>query len=291
MLIAMVARALDPGCKVDEALVFEGAQGALKSSALGVIGGEYFKELTADPNSKDFEHQLRGCWLGEFPELHAMRRTDDIARIKQFITCRKDTYRPPYGRDPRDYPRRAVLCGTTNEECWIHDPTGGRRFIPVKVSKIDLAWLRENREQLFAEAVALFKLKRRWWIYPKQEALAQQDARRPADPWEGPIYQYLQGRAEIADLSELLERAVQVPVDRQTHQQLTRAGTILKKLGCVQQNQRRVNGRRSRPWSVPKEYAGARLVIGGPFEPVTPTEPEPVHMPRDLIGDFPGVTP
>jgi hypothetical protein len=279
MLIAMVARAYRPGCQVDEALVFEGPQGAFKSSALRIIGGEYFKELTADPNSKDFEHQLRGVWLGEFPELHAMRRTDDIARIKQFITNREDHYRPPYAREMRDYPRRIVLCGSTNEDCWIHDPTGGRRFIPIEVDKIDLQWLRENRDQVFAEAVELYKAGRKWWIYPHEETLARQQARAPEDPWLPVVREYLCGRHEI-EPAELLTYAIKIPVERQRLAELTRVGILLRKLQCTPQKRRRVDGRRCRLWSVPPELASQRCLSFGPvaFAPVVDDDPN-----RDLV--------
>jgi hypothetical protein len=267
MFIALVARALQPGCQVDEALVFEGDQGTLKSSALRIIGGEFFKELTARPDSKDFEQQLRGVWLGEFSELAAIKRADDIERLKQFISNRVDHYRPSYGRAEIDLPRRVVFCGTTNKSDWNNDPTGARRFIPVEVMQVDLEWLRRNREQLFAEAVALYRADRKWWIYPLEETRSRQEARNVGDPWTGRVRQYLRGRSEVDDLSDLLEWAVGVPVHLQQHAQLTRIGTILRKLGCRQQKQRRVNGRRTRPWTVPAEWGTLPLTISGPRFP------------------------
>jgi putative DNA primase/helicase len=274
MLLAMVARAYVPGSKVDEALVFEGRQGVFKSSALRIIGGKYFKELTADPNSKDFEHQLRGVWLGEFPELHAMRRSDDIARIKQFITNQVDHYRPPYAREMHDYPRRVVLCGSTNEVTYIHDPTGGRRFIPIEVGKIDLGWLRANRDQLFAEAVTLFKAGRKWWIYPREETLERQQARTPDDPWLSTIRCYLYGRSEV-DPGEILTHAIRVPLERQTPRDLTRVVGLLRKLQCTKQSRRRIAGRRVSMWAVPPALAGQPCSSAGPtvFSPAASGEP------------------
>jgi predicted P-loop ATPase len=266
MIIAMVARALDPGCQVDEAVVLEGDQGTLKSSALRVIGGEHFKELTASPNSKDFEQQLQGVWLGEFAELNALRRTEDIARIKQFVTCREDHFRLPYGRVVVDWPRRTVLCGSTNENEWIHDPTGGRRFIPIEIGRIDLDWLRANRDQLFAEAVALYKAGRKWWIYPRAEALARQEDRTPEDPWIAKVRDYLHGRQEISDLSELLSWVLSIPIERQTKALSTRVGITLKKLGCVKRSQRRIDGRSCRPWIVPAEFASQPVALSGPLQ-------------------------
>jgi hypothetical protein len=281
MLIAMVARALRPGCQVDTAVVLEGPQGSFKSSALRIIGGDYFAELTASPNSKDFEQQLQGVWLGEFAELNALRRAEDIARIKQFVTNRTDHFRLPYGRVVVDWPRRTVLCGSTNEDCWLHDPTGGRRFIPVGVGHIDLDWLRKNRDQLFAEAVALYKAGRKWWVYPHEETLARQEARTPEDPWTEKLRNYLCGRQEISDLSELLSYVLQIPLDRQSKAHQTRVGTLLRKLGCTQQNQRRVDGKRRRPWAVPAEFASQPGVLSVPvlqFAPVAANDADAAKL-------------
>ena len=271
MLISMVARGLDPGCQVDEAIVLEGDQGLRKTSAFRIIGGPHFKELTAHPNSKDFEQQLQGAWLGEFAELNALRRPEDINRLKQFVTCREDHLRLPYDRVVSDLPRRTVLCGSTNEDSWLHDPTGGRRFIPVKVGAIDLAWLSTNRDQLFAEAVALYKAGRKWWVYPKAATLAEQEARAAEDPWTDAVRRYLCGRAEV-DASDILNHVLQIPTERQTKAHSTRAGITLKRLGCKAQAMRRgAGGRRSRPWVVPAEFAGQILTVLGPVQ-FTPIE-------------------
>jgi predicted P-loop ATPase len=266
MLIAMVARAFRPGCQVDEALVFEGEQGTLKTSALQIIGGAYFAELTAHPGHKDFEQQLRGVWLGEFSELATVKRADDIEKLKQFITCKKDHYRPSYGRVTLDFLRRVVLCGTTNRSDWNNDPTGARRFIPVAVGKIDLPWLRENRDQLFAEAVALYQAGRKWWCYPATTH-EMQEARHIYDPWAAAITRYLHGRSEITDLSELLEWALRIPPAQQDVAKKRRAGITLSYLGCISQPRRRtgprIENRLIYPWKVPAHWAVLPILVDG----------------------------
>ena len=279
MLLSMVARAFRPACKVDEALVFEGSQGLHKGMALRIIGGEFFAELLAKPHEKDFEFQLNGIWLGEFPELNAWRRPEDIDKIKQFVTADKDTFRPPYGRTSQSFPRRIVLCGSTNQKAWLHDTTGNRRFIPVKVGTIDNVWLAKNRDQLFAEAVTLFNAGRKWWIYPKEAARDAQDARTARDPWEDPIGAYLYGRREITSAAHVLSYVLRVPVDKQTKGLLTRVGQTLRALGCDSCDRRFVGGRQVRPWIVPDEIARqARMIPDAPaFEPVAPERPMPAR--------------
>jgi predicted P-loop ATPase len=78
----------------------------------------------------------------------------EVTRVKAFISSQTDRFRATFDRRPKDYPRQCVFVGTTNEDHYLTDPTGNRRFWPVRVTRhIDLQWMRDNREQLLAEAV------------------------------------------------------------------------------------------------------------------------------------------
>lgn len=227
-LLSMVARALHPGCKADCMPVFEGAQGSNKSTMLSVIGGPYFAELTESLDTKDFFIVLQSKWLVEVAELDAFRRSD-VTRIKQLLTSQKDRCRLPYTRRAVDMPRRVIFAGSTNETAYLRDSTGARRFWPVQVAAIDLAWLRENREQLFAEAVVLFDKGATWWEVPLDAAKEQAELRREIDAWETRIADYCIGRATV-DVSAVLE-TLGVEIARQGKAEQMRVASALRLLG------------------------------------------------------------
>lgn len=167
-LIACVARAFQPGCKVDTLLIVEGAQGAKKSSGMreltGAVSARAFLEgFSIARLDRDTKQQLRGRLMAEIGELDGMNR-HEAEGLKNFLSTTTDTYRDPYGTFNEDFPRTVVLCGTTNESTYLRDPTGNRRYWPIRVRKVNLDALRRDAGQLWGEAVHLYRQGARWWI-------------------------------------------------------------------------------------------------------------------------------
>ena len=134
-IISAIARALDPGCKVDTMLILEGPQGKFKSMLLRALAGgkEYFSDNLPDLQSKDAMDHIRGPWIIEIKELEAFNKTRTTA-IKGWLDCQDDRFRPAYGSKTIDFPRRCVFAGTTNSKTYLKDPTGNRRFWPVWIT-------------------------------------------------------------------------------------------------------------------------------------------------------------
>lgn len=187
ILIAAVARAYQPGAKVDTMVVLEGDQGAGKSTMLRALVGrpEWFTEVSCRGFDKDTVALIHGPVIVEMGELASLKSWE-VENTKAFLSREKDDFRPAYGRTKVSFLRRCVLFGTTNAETYLPDTTGNRRFWPVQVHFCDVDGITEDRDQLWAEAVVQFKAGRQWWLTSEEEKLAQveQDLRREVDPFE-----------------------------------------------------------------------------------------------------------
>ncbi|MDI4665563.1 virulence-associated E family protein [Xanthobacter autotrophicus] len=232
-MISMIARVMEPGCKADYVLILEGPQGAMKSTACRILGGEWFSDSMPDVSGgKDASLHLRGKWLIEVAEMSAISRAEDAA-LKAFLTRPVERFRPPYGRVEITLPRQCVFIGTTNKATYLRDETGGRRYWPVKVGKIDPDALARDRDQLLAEALHLYREGRPWW--PKAEferecIQPEQDERYEADAWEGPIGSWLVGK-QRATVSEVATYALFIETGRIGTSDQRRITVCLGRLG------------------------------------------------------------
>lgn len=194
-LISAVARALNPGSKVDTMLILEGRQGIRKSSAVAALFGEDYV-MNGLPSFKGQEAalSLQGRWAIDMGELGGFKSAD-IRVVKNFLTQTIDNYRPLWGRHFINRPRRVVFIGSTNEGEYLRDPTGARRFWPVSCRFVDLELLKSRRDQLWAEAVQLYSAGEKWWIengsaLDKAASMIQSD-RYVEDVWAPLIDEHL----------------------------------------------------------------------------------------------------
>lgn len=159
VLLGQVARVMEPGCKFDYSVVLEGLTGVGKSTLVEtLVGKQFFSDTHFDIGSgKDGMEQLAGIWAYELSEMTAFRRTDSES-VKQFFSTKTDRFRGAYGKYVRSHPRQVVIWCTTNKRQYLYDITGNRRFWPIWIGqRINLVWLAKWREQLFAEAFALYR--------------------------------------------------------------------------------------------------------------------------------------
>jgi putative DNA primase/helicase len=155
-LVAAVTRVFEPGTKFDNMLMLVGPQGIGKSQLINRLGGAWYSDTFGSLQNKEAMEQLQGVWLMELGELAGLKKAE-IETIKLFVAKQEDRFRVAYGQLVNSFPRQCVFIGTTNEDEFLQDPTGNRRFWPVEVGerrpKHSVFSLDERtRGQIWAEA-------------------------------------------------------------------------------------------------------------------------------------------
>ncbi len=241
LMIAAVARIFQPGCKHDHVVVFEGSQGIGKSTSISTLFGETWTTTSrSDISSKDFVSGILGFWAVELSELNALRRSQ-VEAIKAVVSALEDDIRLPYRRDTKRYPRQAVFIATTNEDSYLKDSTGNRRFWPIRCGgKIDLGGIRRDRDLLWTEALHRFRQGENWWTIPTEEARREQCERVASDAWSELIGPWLLDKWEVS-ANSLFEH-LEVEPSRRGHSESTRLGIVMRTLGWAKKRVRRAHG-------------------------------------------------
>lgn len=202
VLIAAVRRAFEPGTKFDHMLVLEGTQGIGKSTLVKTLGGEWYSPLNFKEAPKDAVHNIQGQWIIEVEEMAGLSKRD-IESVKSFISASFDRVRLSYARTSKNFQRRIVLIGTLNPDGagqYLQDQSGNRRFWPVKCNKIDIAGLKANLEQLWAEALIRHKAGEKIYLTAEMEkaAISEQGDRTAENIFLGKIAKLMDEKITIA---------------------------------------------------------------------------------------------
>jgi hypothetical protein len=255
MLVAGVRRVRSPGCKFDYVVVLEGPQGIGKSSLLRILAGEenFTDNEIIGLDKRKQQESIQGIWIYEMAELDGLHKSD-VTKVKLFASKTVDSARPAYGRSRVDRPRRVVFVATTNEDTYLRDTTGNRRFWPVKVGKIDLAAVKADRDQLWAEACQI-EAQGEPLVIPETlwpDVQLEQQARMELDPWEDLILAQLsklqKNKARMDGLfalaadamgdpewrvstDYLLTHVLDLPKERQTNNHTKRVASLMRGLG------------------------------------------------------------
>jgi predicted P-loop ATPase len=237
-MVGAVARAMQPGCKHDSMMILEGPQGSGKSTALSILGGEWYSDAElGNLKDKDAAMVLRSIWIQEIPELASMRRAD-MNTLKAFVTRQVDRYRPTRANLPINQPRSCLFVGTYNpdgNDGYLTDASGNRRFQPVVTGKIDLKALAADRDQLWAEAAQMFAdgystvMPSDLWI----EAAAIAAERMPDDSWAAMLAKHADDIAVGGKVptQKVLSEWIGIDNERQTRADAARIAPLMRSLG------------------------------------------------------------
>lgn len=248
---ALAGRTLQPGIKADMVPVATGAQGMRKSSTVAAIpvSRDFFTTVDLSRKDDDSARLMAGKQVGELDELRGLG-TREAEAIKSFITRGFEEWVPKYYEMVRRYQRRIVFIGTSNQDDFLSDATGNRRWLPFRCGMCDPDALARDRDQLWAEARDLFL--QHGVMYEEAERLAQAEHAdfTEHDDWEPLIEGWLRtpdfNGGTIGDDTPLTTAAalhfIGVPPAQQNRLHQSRVKKIMKRFGFVEKSGR--GGRR-----------------------------------------------
>ena len=240
-LIATVSRVYNPGCKFDHMLILEGRQSLGKSTLIEEIAGEWFLDTNFGHKDKDLIDSMRGAFIIEISELSGMTKKD-VDWLKSFLSRKVDRIRLPYASRSKDFKRKCVFVGTYNpsgNNMYLRDDTGNRRFWPVECGdSINIKYVRDNRAQLWAEALVRFKAGEQYYI-KDPEALKILSGIHSERELESPTFniikKWLVGQGGSVSMEYIIEGCLGICIKNKMPKELlsvsTTVGIIMRKIG------------------------------------------------------------
>lgn len=255
-MTAAVRRVFEPGCKFDHILIFEGRPDLGKSLMLKdlatIHGRAYFDDTIKASDlllGDKVVPKLQGVLIIELAEMSGFKKMDKNA-VKQVFTTTSDRIIPKYSNNPVTRPRQFVFAGTINPaDGYLDDPTGNRRYWPAYCTRIDMEGIHRDKEQLWAEAVTLYRVGEKVWMdTPQLKRLAEEEQRKrnQMHPWQAEIEDLCGNRRFIGE-KELWEGLFIVDRTKRTKQAAEDIGKIMAVLG-YENRRKSLGGERVTGW-------------------------------------------
>lgn len=239
---AQVGRVMEPGCKADMIPVLVGEQGQRKSWGVASISPapEFFAKISFHEKDDDLSRKMRGTLVAELDELKGLN-SRDAESIKAWVTQTHERWVPKYMEYATVFPRRLLFYGTTNRHDFLGDETGERRWLPMVCGAVNVEAIIADREQLWAEALEVWRAGGIRYAEAEQLAKAEHHLFKGYDAWESRVADYLftPGITGVAPCNlsqgvrtcEVLEIALGIPIGRQSRKESQRLSPIMTKLG------------------------------------------------------------
>jgi predicted P-loop ATPase len=240
-MVGAIARALNPGCQHRHIMVLSGPEDIGKSlfcRDLSPVEEWWSDSLPTDLHSQAASEAVLGKWIIESAELASIKRSEHEA-VKAFISRAVENFRPAYGHYPITYKRRCVVIGTTNEEDFVPARGEWTRIWPVRATGYEREYLLGMRDQLWAEAVKLYRDGMKWWRLPDDVKREAHDARQEMverESWEEMLEDMVGLPSDIPKYTEMTDMKM-VAEKREIHacnlnkSSETRIGIAMKRLG------------------------------------------------------------
>jgi predicted P-loop ATPase len=231
---------MEPGCIADDILILCGDQGFLKSTLFETLASTdwFLDSCEGTGNDKDTLMQMHYSWIIELAEIDRFLNKRSASDLKKSLSVREDKFRLPYGAGIETFKRKFVTCGTTNQDEFLTDATGNRRYWVVEVkTKIDIDWVKEHRSQIWAAAVHLYHQGHTWYLNDEERA-RHAELMKPfeiSDTWEDYIEPYLAVRNKVT-VADILHNCLFIEPALQKRSQQMRVAEILKRMGWIKKD-------------------------------------------------------
>ena len=242
---AMAGRVMQPGVKTDMVPILVGDQGVGKTTGVAAMvpAPDHFMEVKLDDNEIEMARRMRGKLVGEIGELRGLH-SREIEHVKAFVTRTHEEWVPKYKEFSIKFPRRLVFIGTTNNEEFLADETGNRRWLPLRVGAVNLEGIKADLAQLWAEGAARFAEGGVQFKAAQKLAESVHGEHTISDPWEDPVRAWLAegvfgedgvgGRTNgqtLFKITALMQGALGIDVRQLARRDELRAGRVLRQLG------------------------------------------------------------
>jgi putative DNA primase/helicase len=260
LLVAPIYRVYQPGYQHDTMIILEGDQGTGKSKLVRALGGQWYKAISLMDRDHNTIQLMQGSWIIEVPELSVFAKRD-IESLKAFISNPIDFTRFAFGRQDKAFPRQSVFVGTINPESngYLMDPTGNRRFLPVKLGAINIELIESMRDQVFAEALLMYKSGVPVHVTNEELSkivITEQYAREFHDDWSTIIYNYINinrnDMSRFMTAGDIYNRALNGENVHYDQRIGRRIANLMKRMGCDDPQHTFVNGIQGKYFDVSK---------------------------------------
>jgi hypothetical protein len=195
---AMGGRLMEPGCKADAAIVLVGSQGAGKTVSINALAPmpDTFVEISLHSRDSDLSRHLRGKLVGELAELRGLK-SKDAEDIKAWMSRTTEEWVPKYMEFTKTFKRRLTFWGSTNDNQFLNDVTGNRRWLPIKVNNPKPDLIKQDCLQIWAEAVDIFKNFGVLWQVVQELAEEARSEHFDEDPFVEDVREFLELKSAI----------------------------------------------------------------------------------------------
>lgn len=248
---ALAGRILSPGVKADMAPIFKSPQGTGKTSAIEMLvpSEDFYCEVNLSKRDEDTSRRLRGKLVAELEELRGLS-SRAIEEVKAFISRRKESWIPKYMEMEATFMRRCLFFGSTNQDEFLGDDSGERRWLPIETGKINLKKMAKQREQLWAEGAMMFLLDGVDYKDAETLAPAEHIKFKKSDPWHGAVARWLAEPDPFTHLApyqrpydwgveDVLVGAIGLRTEGISASQSIRIGAILAKFNAIKKRDRK----------------------------------------------------